>query len=411
MREENGVVPLKTPALVRANQKEWFVNVQERARQGEPFAICNGDDFEEILNIMDIPFMVINYWHALIIVKGMAQGYKDILTEKDYPEADFAVGLACTMDNNPETAPWGGLPKPSIIIGGGRTDTEIRILELWARECGCEIWPLEYALFHGIKKPPGPRWWERIRGHWDELIDPHNLDLRVEEEKQLIRHLEVTYGRKFSITRLSEAMQLINEQMDYWRKAHDLIAETVPCPVSVRDQLAMYQATWHRGTVKGRDFIKAYYEEVKERVENGIAACPNEKLRLMWMTGTPAPWARWAEEKYGAVCVASSFSPISINGYPREVLNNDPLRALASRHMLLFWFTPDWVLREAKLNQCNGCVIPGPPDWYRIGGRQNAEYFEQNGMPLIELPSHSTYRDDDEVRSVLSEFIETRLLS
>jgi hypothetical protein len=404
MSEENSSKQMETSNMVRAYQREWLKNTRERVDQGEPFVICHGADFEENLNIMDIPVMVINYWHALIGVKQMVNYYLKILAEHGYPQWTFGVGLASTIDRKPDIAPWGGLPKPTVIIAGTRKDNELRVLELWAQEFGCPLWPLEFGFLHGIIKSPGPRWWERMRNHWDEFIDPEKLDFRVEEEKRLIRYLEVSTGKKFSMGKLYHAMELVNEQMDYWKKARDLIAETIPCPVGLRDQLAIYQTEWHRGTTKGRDLVKAYYEEVKERVDKGIAAIPNEKLRLMWLAGTPPAWARWAEETYGAVCVAAEFSAIPIDSYPRTILNNDPMRTLAGRHMLLFWRTHDWLPKEAKLHHCDGVIAPGPRPQVAV------QAFEEVGMPLLQLPPVSNYRDDAEIRSLVSKFIETRLL-
>ena len=393
---------LRISDSVRAYQREWIARTREQVSRGEPFVICNGDDCEEILNVMGIPVIVINYWHAIISTKRMDQYYQNILRERDYPATVFSMGLATTMDNKPEVAPWGGLPKPSLIVGGARQDTEMRILELWAREFGCPYWPMEFALYHGVEKTPPPGWFERMRDHWDEFVDPKKLDYRVQDQEKLIRYLEVSTGKKFSLEKLTEAMQLVNEQMDYWRMARDLIAKTSPCPVTLRDQLSMYQTTWHRGTPQGRDFLKAYYEEVKERVENGVAACPEEKIRLMWVNalGTPPLWGKWAEEKYGAVCVTHNYMGIAVDCYARTVKNDDPLRTLAARYMLLFWTTPDWIAAQAKHSNCEAAVM--------VGGRRSISAFEKAGIPLATIPSE---RDDEATRAALSNFIETRLLT
>ncbi len=409
MSEDRGAKQMETSNMVRAYQREWLKNTRERLDDGEHFAICNGDDFEEVFNVMDIPVMCVNYWHALITMKGLAPYYQNIFASKNYSlqsnaTRSFSMGLASTMDRKPDVAPWGGLPKPTVIMGGGRTDTEIRTLELWARQFGCAYWPLEFALWHGIEKAPDPYWFERMRDHWDEYVDPKKLDLRIEDEKTAIRFLEVITGKKFSLAKLTKALELVNEQMDYWKAAHDLIAETVPSPVSLRDQLSMYQMMWHRGTPKARDLFKAYYEEVKYRAEKGIAAYPKEKYRLLWMTslGTPAAWSRWAEEKYDAVCVASAYGVIARDSYPRTILNNDPLRTMAARHMLLFWSNAEWHINEAKRNKCDGVALCPP---------RSAEYvakYTSQGLPLVGLPHGD--KDNDEVRGILTKWFETEIL-
>jgi hypothetical protein len=392
---------------VRTYQRQWLEETRQRVQDGEPFAICNGDEFEDILNMMDIPVIVINYYNSLIATQRKTGHYYQVLEKYGYDPNRFAMGLATTLDNDLEMAPWGGLPKPAIIMGSTKNDTEMKVLEIWAKAYGCPLYPLEFAL-DAVPElpqyPPPARWWEMTRDHWDQLIDPHRLDLRVEQEKALIGYLEMATGKTLSMTKLIDSLALINEQMAYWGKVRDLIAQTIPCPASLRDQLSMYQVMWHRGTVKARDFIKAYYEEVKDRVEKGVAAYPGEKLRLMWIEGTPPSWGQWAEETYNAVCVASAFSSIPIDSYYRTILKDDPLRTLAGRHMVLFMETPDWRLKDAKLHQCNGVVQSSP------GGLPsfNRQLFDADGMPLCEIPYD---RDDEKVRKILSNFIEKGLLS
>ena len=63
-------------------------------------------------------------------------------------------------------------------------------------------------------------------------------------------------------------------KMNTSRKAHDLIAETVPCPVSLSEQVSVYRAQWHRGTQVGIDLTKMFYEEVKETGKQWRSSLP-----------------------------------------------------------------------------------------------------------------------------------------
>jgi hypothetical protein len=269
---------------VRVYQREWLNRIREQVNRGGPFVICHADECEEILNVMDIPVMVVNYWNSIISNKGLTEYYSNLLAQRGYDTSTsgtllISAGLASTMDNKPDIAPWGGLPKPTIIIGS-RSDMEWKILELWANEYGCHFYPLDLREPDLDREIP-PRWWEIIADHWDEMMDPYKLDYKVERMKELISFLEIITKQSFNIAKLKVAMELINEQMDYYGKARDLVVGTIPCPVSVRDHLAIHQTLWHRGTIMGRDLMKGYYEEVKQRVEKGVAAYPEEKLRLM----------------------------------------------------------------------------------------------------------------------------------
>lgn len=410
VRSSGGAKQLESVNAVRAFQRNWLDKTRERVMQGEPFAICNGDEFEDIFNMMEIPVIVINYWNSIISQKRMGAHYNEILAANGYPNSEgfFAWGLASTLDNNPETAPWGGLPKPAIIIGGSKSDLEMKVLEIWAREIGCPFFPLDFGFdsFENVAEelyPPPPDAMNRMRNQWDEIIRPERMDMRVEEEKALIHFLEVITGRRLSNAKVFNGLTLLNEQMDYWIKARDLIAETIPCPVGVRDQSAMYQAMWHRGSTIGRDLVKAYYEEVKDRVEKGIAASPNEKLRLSW-SGDHAPaFNRYIEEKYGAVAVAWAYSSFP-DRYYRNFIGKDPMKCLAALHMVLGWVPHDTALKDAIAHKCDGAIK------ISFDNREpsvDSSVWEQAGIPLCEIPRES---EDTEVLSILDKFME-RLLS
>ncbi|MFC1867275.1 2-hydroxyacyl-CoA dehydratase subunit D [Thermodesulfobacteriota bacterium] len=409
---------LKSSAAVRAFQKEWVRRTRERIDAGEPFGMCNAGEAEEIFLIMDIPVLVKQWWSGLIAAKQLSPYYFDLLDEKGYDICRYcSLGLGCTMDRNPERSPWGGLPKPTVIIGGVLAGTDCdagqRINELWAREDDAYLYPLDVTARTGRYH----RWWESIKDNWNEIIEPHRLDLRVEELKALIRFLEITTGKTFSMARFREVMDLVNEQSGYFRKARDLIADTVPAPVSLPDQVSVYPAQWHRGTKAGLDLAKMFYKEVKERVENGEAACPNEKLRLMWLgvgLWHNTAFYQYFEEKYGAVFTCSVYLAAAAEGYPRNVLD-DPLRALASRHLFIGIGDSEWYVKEAKLNRVNGVVqLVSKNCRESVVTPLQRMAFENAGIPVLPIYADNVDArawDDEQIKSQVSDFIETRIFS
>ncbi|MFC1820770.1 2-hydroxyacyl-CoA dehydratase, partial [Thermodesulfobacteriota bacterium] len=346
---------LKSIVALKEYQRNWWHETHERLRQGEPFGISNADDAEEIFIAFDMPAIVRPWWSAVISAKRMSEYYGNVLAEHGYDMNHYAsLGLGVTLDNNPEKAPWGGLPKPAVIIGSTSADFSMRITEIWARAFGCPCFPLE--INQNLPNPYPHRWWERIRDNWEEIYEPYKIDLKVEELKELIRFIEINTGRRFSVAKLAEMMELMNEQEDYWAMARDLIAESVPCTVTLRDQLSMYPAQWYRGTPGGRDLIKMFYEEVKERVDKGVASYPDEKIRLMWFgegLWTNTAFYEYFEKSYKATFVCSIYTSIAADSYARSVLNKDPLRALASRFMWLGALEVEWMVNEAKRHKCD----------------------------------------------------------
>ena len=411
------VKQLKSAIEATAHQKAWFSQIRERIKD-EPFAIAQATAPHEIFLAMDIPVVVTQWWAAIIAAKRLSPLYLDLLAARGYRNLggasyDGALPLACTMDHNPERAPWGGLPKPVVLVAELANNNVPKIFELWAREYGTYLFAYEKTL--PTKYYPG--WWERIRSHWDEMIEPYRLDLRVEEYKALVRFLELTTGKTFSQNKFVELMELENKQEDYFRMSRDLIAQTVPCPVSVPDQVAaVMPLQWHRGTQWAVDQARTFYEEVKERVNNGVAACPNEKIRLMWLGA--GLWHNTAfyqhfEEKYGAVFVYSGYLSMAADVFARDLLG-DPLRALAGRH-ILFGGGDDWQVKEARLHKIDGLVMmESEGGSLGTGHYFTQKAFEDAGIPVLSIKAEnvdSRKWDDAKITAEVSDFIEKSLLS
>jgi len=414
---------LRSSVEAAAYQKEWFKNIRQRLSKGEPFAMAQADTPHEIFLTMDIPVVMMQWWSAIISAKRLAPDYFNLMNERGYQRnlcRYCSLPLACAMDPNPERAPWGGLPSPTILLARLTCDALTKVFERLAREYHATFFPLE----HTAPISSYPLWWENIRDHWDKVIEPHRLDLMVEELKALIRFLEVTTGKTFSHTKFVEVMELVNQQEEYFRKTRDLIAQSVPCPVSLPDQIAStMNPQWHRGTPWGVEQAKMFYEEVKEKVERGEGACKNEKIRLMWIG--PGLWHNTAfyqffEETYGAVFVCSIYLSLAADGYARNLLN-DPLRALASRHVTIteLMYQRDWLVKEAKLHQVKGAVMIISKSCIRpvggsLGNMFTIRAFEEAGIPV--LPIYADVVDarewkDEEIKSQVITFIEENLLS
>ncbi|MFC1532046.1 2-hydroxyacyl-CoA dehydratase [Thermodesulfobacteriota bacterium] len=418
---------LRTSAAVQAYHKKYFLKAHDRVKQGEPFVFAGVSTPHEILEAMNIPYVVSPWWAAINVSKRLTGYYMDMVDkeriEKGYDllgqcsRCGGNVAWARLADKNPMQQAYGGLPKLTAIIEseppclGTAKATEIQIREYRQRGFDVPIFIMERAApppYH----PDEYRWWEKIVDHWDEVIKPHRLDYRVEELKALIKFLEVTTGRTFSQDRLIEVMELENEQEMWWRKARDLIAETSPAPIDLVDQLAQYPSQWHRGSTEARDLAKLFYKEVKERVDQGKAAYPEEKLRLQWLTGGNfgnTAFYQYFADKYKAVFVCSVYLSISADGYPRSLLG-DPLRALAGRHILLGLYTgPEWDLKEARLHRVNGALVfdydcPLRVNYGRVMYKQA---YEAAGIPLFEIPRSW---NAEKQKTEISKWIETHLI-
>lgn len=412
---------LRSAVEATAYQREWFKSLKERVARGEPFAIVNADVPQEIFRAMDIPYVVNQWWAALCSAKQYSPYYFGLLQGRGYREdlcRYCSLSLASAFDPEPEKGPWGGLPKPTVAVARLTCDGQAKIFDLWSREFGIPFYPLEST----VPLVTPERWWEKAAREWEELFESRRLDLMVEELKGLIRFLEITTGKTFSETRFRQIMELVNRQEEYNLLARDLIAETVPAPVSATDQIpSVMIPQWHRGTPWAVEAARKFYEEVRERVERGEAACPNERVRLMWLgTGLwfNLGFYQHLEERYGAVFVWTIYLALAADGYARY--GGDPLRALASRFVGMEdmlhmppWNT-EWYLKEAKKHRIGGVVhlVPGSCPQAVQGSYFIRKVFEDAGIPVLEIRADTVDArvwDESRIMAEVQGFIENRL--
>jgi benzoyl-CoA reductase/2-hydroxyglutaryl-CoA dehydratase subunit BcrC/BadD/HgdB len=402
-----------------AYHKNWFMETKRRVAEGEPFVFLTAQVPQEIFRAMDIPYVVNQWWSSVCAAKQMSPYYFGLLNEQGYRE-DLchycSLSLASTLD--PENGPWGGLPRPTLLVTRYSCDSQAKIFELMAKQYG-DV-PL-FMLENTVPITTPERWWEKILFDWEDLFDPHRLDFMVEEYKGLIRFLEVHTGRRFDETRFKEIMRLVNEQAAYNRKTRDLIAETIPAPVSITDTIpATMIPQWHRGTQWAVDQARKLYEQVKALVDRGYAAVPNERLRIMWlgrMVWFNMGMFRYFEEKYGASFIWSIYLAIAADGYARE--GGDPLRALASRfagmedilHMPPW--NVEWYVEQAKKNKVDGVIHMITEGHNSSGGTYFIrKAFEKAGIPILEIgsdPVDARRWDHESMTAVIETFFREQL--
>jgi hypothetical protein len=397
---------LRSVDAIRAHQRAWLADTRERALQGEPFAICNSDECEEILTALDIPMVVINYWSAVIAREGKARHVADVLKEHGYAAApSHALGFGAALA--PEHAPWGGLPKPAVILGSTRDEAYLRVAELWARQVGCPVYPLDFNFVGQFSVTLPPDWWLRMRDDWESIVDQQRLALRVEQLKGLIAYLEVLVGRPLSLARLREVVEQRNRQMDLWIAARDLLARARPCPVSLRDQMALYQVTWRRGTETSYRLLQDYYEELRGLIAAGAGIGGPERYRiLMATTGGDPSFHAYLRERHGAVIVTNNYMAIA-ECYAGAIHDDDPLRMLAARQLFLFEKEPHWYVMQARQWGVDAVIGLEPPSTQRLGfPSEYRRVIEAAGFPYLALPRDA---DDAEVRGLLDAFVAARL--
>ncbi len=406
---------LSSIASFGAYQRDWFKGLREQVDNGAPLAVVNANSPQEILRAMDVPFVVNQWWASIVAAKQQSPRYFQLLRDRGYPsdaEAYSSQGIAAAFDGDAENAPWGGLPNPAFVQAPLGTDATPRIFDHWARETGADLFQFERSAETRLDFPID--WWDSMQDRWDQTLQPERLDLMVAELKALIARIETTTDRRFDRAKFVEILDLVNEQEDYYRKTRDLIASAHPVPVSITDTMpATMVPQWHRGTVWARDAARDFYEEVKARHKAGEAACPNEKLRLMWvgrgMWSDMGFTQRW-EASHGAVFVWSMYLSLAADGYIRRTApGQDPLRALAARFVTMgdelrmpTW-AGAWHVKEAESHAVDGAVALSDADPFVLRALRRA------GVPVLSLDLDNYNQesaDEDAVDRQIAAFLE-----
>ncbi len=392
-------------------QREWFAGVREAAANG-PFAVVNADAPQEILRAMDIPYVVNQWWASIVAAKQKAGAYGRLLKANDYPstvETYSAQGLAAALAGDDAQAPWGGLPTPSVLSLIANSDPGPKLFEAWAEETGADLFVFDRSIESRIDLPIA--WWDDMPDRWAETLEPERLELMAAQIEGQIARLETLTGRTLDRARLVEVMTLVNEQEDYYRRTRDLIARTRPAPVGIVDTMpATMVPQWHRGTVWARDAARRFYEEVSQRAADGEAACPNERLRLMWvgrgLWSDTGFYQRW-EESHGAVFVWSMYLGLAADGYLRSFEGeHDVIRALAARFVTMgdelrmpTW-SGAWHVKEALTNGCHGAVAIDDADPLVL------DALERAGVPVCRIALNNMGAGSDDLDRQIAEFLD-----
>jgi len=118
-----------------------------------------------------------------------------------------------------------------------------------------------------------------------------------------------------------------------------------PCPISGMDAIGFQQTLGLSGAPEKQiQFCQARYEEIKERVEKGIGAIPEEKLRFVWTVSRPYFFNPFKViEEMGAVVPIyyngpSGFTaPLPSNPQVWNDHSVPPLQRLAKRLLINQW--------------------------------------------------------------------------
>ena len=387
---------LECTAAAGAFQKAFGAELRTRVvDRGEPFVLAQADTPHELFHAMDIPVISNQWWSAYISAKRLSSRYFGVLDELGFPPnrcSYCSLGLACTLANDPESAPWGGLPKPTLLVARLTCDCVQQVFSRWATALGSEFFPMEAPAWLQQDRD----WFLRSSTDWERIYGERRIALHVEEMRELLAIVERRTGRRFDEEHFVGLMERVNEQERYLAETAELVARARPCPVSIADQMPNTMIPqWHRGSDWAVSHARRFRDEVGERVHRGVGVAPAERLRLMWIGAGlwhDTGFYQSLEERLGAVFVWSMYLPFAGAQYIRE-LKGRPFEALASRIcsmnevLHLPPWMDGWMVHEAKRSGIDAAVMLVPPDnrLSQSGTRLTCEALRDAGVPVLAL--------------------------
>jgi benzoyl-CoA reductase/2-hydroxyglutaryl-CoA dehydratase subunit BcrC/BadD/HgdB len=387
---------LECTAAATSFQKAFGAELRERVvDRGEPFAVAQADTPHEIFHAMDIPIVSNQWWSAYISAKRLSGRYFATLDDLGFPPnrcSYCSLGLACSLAGDAATAPWGGLPQPTVLVARLTCDCIQQVFAQWADVLQTDFFPMEAPAWSQTL----PDWYRHSRDRWEEVYEPRRIELLAAEMRELIALLERKTGRHFELARLAALMERINEQEGYLAEAADIAGTARPCPVSLVDQMPNTMIPqWHRGSDWAVAHARRFRDEVRARARAGIGIAPDERLRLMWIGAGlwhDTSFYQALEERFGAVFVWSMYLPFAGAQYIREIKGR-PLEALASRICSMNevlhlppWMN-EWLVSEADRCGIDAAVMLVPPDnrLSQSGTLLAREALRAAGVPVLLL--------------------------
>jgi benzoyl-CoA reductase subunit B len=141
-------------------------------------------------------------------------------------------------------------------------------------------------------------------------VDENRLMFVVNQMHESIEWLEKVTGRKYQDELLIEAVENETRSTSTWAEICCLNMNR-PAPLDEKTMYSLYvHGTLAKHSEEVADFYEELRDEVKYRIDNHIAALPNEKCRLM--SDTQPPWGflrvfRYLEQ-FGAISIGSLYT-------------------------------------------------------------------------------------------------------
>jgi len=265
----------------------------------------------EILRAMGIEVAYPENYGALCGARGVGTALSEEAEAHGYaPELCSYAKINLGSIFNPSSAPLKGLPKPDLlIVCNNICGTVVKWFEALAYRYRIPIFILDTPFLH------------------DDL-EPHIVRYVRSQLEEMIEFIERHTRHRLNQKRFQEVLELSNECVHLWGEIRRM-CKARPSPLNAPDLFVnMAAIVVLRGTKEAVEYYRTLRNEVKQRVERGEGAIPEERHRLLW--DNIALWNRLYRfyshfAKRGCCFVVDTYT----GAWDNPVEDGEPLEALA----------------------------------------------------------------------------------
>lgn len=251
---------------------DWYASLQEVHEAKEPVAyILVMENAVDILRSFDFRFVFPEINSFQTPAREMPENYGISPDVCSYVKAD--VGLLLKELQRP----IGRAPKPDIVVASNMCDPFVRWAEIWKRCLGTQTFVLDLPGQHGA------RWKVRV-SEKKHVSDSRWIEAQL---RQLIGFCEAITGKRFSLDRLAEIEENVNEMIRLWVEIMALNQKSPALFNAMLDGLT-YVGVMNvcRGTTEGVEYMRRLYADLSLKAARGEGRLSKERFRLVY-SGTP----------------------------------------------------------------------------------------------------------------------------
>lgn len=297
-------------------------------------------------------------------------------------------------------SPVGGLPDPDFLFGCNNIcGTILKWYEVCSRHFGAPFLFVDTPFVH-------------------TTVEAHAVEYVEEQLEGFMPVLESLTSRKFDEEKFMKALNLSKECVGLWREILSFGAHK-PSPLTCFDAFTQMAAIVSlRGTEEAVNHYQKLKNELEERIQKGISAVENEKIRLLW-DNIPLWYAirglSQLFEEHKACLVADTYTNAWASA---DIDTGNPLESLALNYLSIYLnISMDLMLERItgliKKFEVDGMVMHSNRSCkpYSLGQYDLAQSVkEETGIPVLIIEADmvdSRAYAEEQVKTRVEAFLET----